>query len=233
MNVSSPPPDDLALVRTVSLTSALEKEIERLIVEGELAPGERLNEIHLAARFGTSRGPLREAARSLEAKGLVTAVRNRGVFVRQLSVAEAFEIYDVRAALLGLAGQLLAQRMNDAILAALSEQLEAMEMAARAGDFEAYYPLNLGFHAFIMEHAGNRTLVNEYNRFVKKLHLFRQRSLVQGGGLAVSNREHREMVDALASGDVERAGAAHRRHIERAKLRLIEAMRNDGGTVAD
>src|SRR3546814_7199089 len=65
------PLDDLTVVKTVSLTNALEKQIERLIVEGELAPGERLNEIQLAGRFGTSRGPLREATRSLEAKGFV------------------------------------------------------------------------------------------------------------------------------------------------------------------
>jgi DNA-binding GntR family transcriptional regulator len=56
------------------------------------------------------------------------------------------------------------------------------------------------------------------------MHLFRAKSLVQGGGLAVSNREHREMVDALASGDIERAHATHWRHVERAKARLMAAM---------
>jgi len=67
-------------------------------------------------------------------------------------------------------------------------------------------------------------LLNEYLRFVKKMHLFRAKSLVQGGGLAVSNREHREMVDALASGDVERAHATCWRHVERAKARLLAAL---------
>src|SRR3546814_12008939 len=92
------PLDDLTVVKTVSLTNALEKQIERLIVEGELAPGERLNEIQLAARFGTSRGPLREATRSLEARGFVGGIRNRGVFVRQLRGEEAPEGNDVPAA---------------------------------------------------------------------------------------------------------------------------------------
>lgn len=218
------PLDDLTVVKTVSLTNALEKQIERLIVEGELAPGERLNEIQLASRFGTSRGPLREATRSLEAKGFVEVIRNRGVFVRQLSVEEALEVYDVRAALFGLAGRLLAQKMNDELLAKLNRQLDAMEAAAAKSDFETYYPLNLEFHRTIVESAGNKTLFSEYLRFVKKMHLFRAKSLVQGGGLAVSNREHREMVDALASGDVERAHATHWRHVERAKARLLAAL---------
>jgi len=218
------PLDDLTVVKTVSLTSALEKQIERLIVEGELAPGERLNEIQLASRFGTSRGPLREATRSLEAKGFVEVIRNRGVFVRKLSAEEAMEVYDVRAALFGLAGRLLAQKMDDQLLAKLNAQLEGMEVAAGRSDFETYYPLNLEFHRTIVEATGNKTLLAEYLRFVKRMHLFRGKSLVQGGGLAVSNREHREMVDALASGDVERAHATHWRHVERAKARLLTAL---------
>src|SRR3546814_19497757 len=185
------PLDDLTVVKTVSLTNALEKQIERLIVEGELAPGERLNEIQLAGRFGTSRGPLREATRSLEAKGFVEVIRNRGVFVRQLSVEEALEVYDVRAALFGLAGRLLAQKMNDELLAKLNRQLDVMEAAAAQSDFETYYPLNLEFHRTIVESTGNKMLLAEYLRFVKKMPLFRSKSLVPGGGLGVSNRERK------------------------------------------
>src|SRR3546814_17755506 len=99
-----------------------------------------------------------------------------------------------------------------------------MEAAAAQSDFETYYPLNLEFHRTIVESAGSKTLFAEYLRFVKKMHLFRAKSLVQGGGLAVSNREHREMVDALASGDVERPHAAHWRHVERATERLLTAL---------
>jgi DNA-binding GntR family transcriptional regulator len=205
----------------------LERELESLIVSGELPPGERINEIRLARRFGTSRGPIREATRSLEAKGLVEVVRNRGVFVRRLTLQEAIEIYDLRCALFGLAGRLLAARMNDDILDRLKASLEAMDAAAGKRDFDSYYPLNLAFHGYVVERAESATLAREYAAMVKKLHLFRARSLVQGGGLAVSNREHREIVDALASGDVDRAHAACWRHVERAKHRMLAAVESD------
>lgn len=218
------PGDELSVVRRVSLTRALERQLERLIEEGELSPGERLNENQLAMRFGTSRGPLREATRSLEAKGFLESKRNRGVFVRQLSLDEALDIYDLRAALFGLAGRLVAQRMTDDLLRRLSGLVEAMDDAAARSDFEAYYPLNLTFHGTIVEASGNRMLVHEYQRFVKKMHLFRQRSLVQGGGLAVSNREHAEMLASLAAGDPERAHTTHWLHVERAKHRLVAAV---------
>jgi DNA-binding GntR family transcriptional regulator len=166
----------LRILRTVSLTNVLEREIESLIVSGELPPGERINEIQLARRFGTSRGPIREATRSLEAKGLVEVVRNRGVFIRRLSLDEAIEIYDIRSALFGLAGRLLAARMSDQILDHLNASLETMDRAAELRDFDSYYPLNLAFHSFVVEKAGNATLAREYAAMVKKLHLFRART---------------------------------------------------------
>ncbi|HDZ73177.1 MAG TPA: FCD domain-containing protein [Aurantimonas coralicida] len=219
--------DDLAILKTSSLTSALEKQLERLIADGELAPGERLNEIHLSNRFGTSRGPLREATRSLEAKGFVEVIRNRGVFVRQLNIEEVLEIYDIRGALFGLAGRLVAQKMTDDMLGRLTRQIRDMEAAAAAGDFDTYYPLNLQFHRSIVEASGNKALIDEYSRLVKKMHLFRTKSLVQGGGLAVSNCEHNEMLNALASGDAERAHATHWRHVERAKYRMLAAIEDE------
>src|SRR3546814_13367205 len=90
-------------------------------------------------------------------------------------------------ALFGLAGRLLAQKMNDELLAKLNRQLDVMEAAAAQSDFETYYPLNLEFHRTIVESTGNKMLLAEYLRFVKKMHLFRAKSLVQVGGLAVSN----------------------------------------------
>jgi DNA-binding GntR family transcriptional regulator len=212
------------LLRDSSLTGALERDLEDLILTGQLKPGERLNEIRLATRFGTSRGPLREATRSLQGKGLVEIIRNRGVFVRGVSDEEALEIYDVRAGLFGLAGRLLVDRMNDAVLAKLSEDLDRMDVVAAERDFDTYYPLNLEFHHFLVTSTGNATLVTEYNRFVDKLHLFRARSLVDAGGMAVSNREHRNMIDALASGIRERAQEAFFRHVERAKFRLLGSL---------
>jgi DNA-binding GntR family transcriptional regulator len=223
-----PERDELLILKTVSLTSALERQLESLIVRGELAPGERLNEIQLAARFGTSRGPLREATRSLEAKGFVEAIRNRGVFVRQLSLSEACEVYELRSVLFGLAGRLLAPRMTDEIQIKLETLVEAMERASKASDLDAYYPLNLEFHDVIVNAAGNQTLAAEYHRFVKKMHLFRVKSLVQGGGLAVSNHEHAQILEALTSRDPDRAFTAHWGHVDNAMRRMIAAVKATG-----
>lgn len=215
--------DDLQIVRTVSLTSALERKIKRLVITGELEPGARLNENQLAARFGTSRGPLREALRSLEAKGFLQSVRNRGVFVRRLSIKEAREVYEVRAVLFGLAGRLAAERITEGRLSHLKQLMAGMDAAAGKEDVDAYYGLNLAFHNEILEAAGNRTLLEEYERLVARMHLFRVKGLSLGGGLAVSNKEHAEIVAALEAGDPDRAEAANIAHVAQGKIRVTAA----------
>src|SRR5512132_4549303 len=106
----------LDLLREQSLTSLVLRELERQIESGDLAPGAKLNEADVAADLRVSRGPVREAFRALEQTGLVRTEKNRGVFVRQVSLEEANEIYEVRAALEGMIGRLAAKRVRPAQL---------------------------------------------------------------------------------------------------------------------
>jgi DNA-binding GntR family transcriptional regulator len=216
---------DIDILRTRSLASVLEREIEKRILSGEIPAGGRINENQLAVEFGTSRGPIREAIRALEGAVLVESIPNRGTFVRSMSVDEVREVYDVRAALFGLAGRLLAERAGADALARLDGFIAHMDAAASERDFDSYYPLNVAFHAFILDACGNVTLAREYKSFVKRLTLFRARSLVQGGGLTVSNREHREMVESVRARDPEWAHEAHWRHVANAKNRLLAVVR--------
>ena len=87
------PHPTIALLRSASLSSAAQHEIERMILEGELGPGSKLTEAWLSERLGVSRGPIREAFRMLEEAGLVRQEKNRGVFVRDIPLEEALEIY--------------------------------------------------------------------------------------------------------------------------------------------
>lgn len=219
--------DDLEVVRTTSLTGAIEHELEHMILSGEFRPGERLNELQLSTRFRTSRGPLREALRSLQAKGYVEVVRNRGVTVRAIPVAEALEIYDLRAAVFGLAGRLLVGLATEDLIDKLNVYLNTLDQYAEQRDFDNYYPLNLAFHEFLITATGNGTLIREYKSLVNKLHLCRVKSLVQAGGLSVSNREHREMVEAVMSRDARRAQEAFFSHVENAKFRFISTLNKE------
>jgi DNA-binding GntR family transcriptional regulator len=226
------PADPLAQLRArraKSLSSLAAEELERMIINGELQAGDRINESTLAQMFGISRGPIREACRSLEKSSLVRVVANRGVFVREISVAQAAEIYDVRAHLFGLAGRLAAGRVSKRDVDELLAMVREME---RARDIDAYYPLNVNFHARLVELSGNGRLADLYKSLGKELHLFRRRGLVHGESMVSSNREHSRIIDALRTGDAGLAESEMVGHIQAGKDRLLKgAHETHSGTV--
>lgn len=207
-----------------SLTSRVQARIESLIMSGELRGGDRVNEIALSQRFGTSRGPIREACRALAQEGLLVAVPNRGVFVRELDLREALEVYDIRSALDELMGRLIAERITDAEIAELWETIEEMDAAAQAKDLDRYYPVNLAFHNKLLAFANNRRLERLYRGLVKELHLFRRKGLLQRGSMRISNEEHRQIVEAIADRDPIAASVNMKSHVMAAKQRLLAAM---------
>ena len=202
----------IALLRTTSLATVVQDEILRMLREGALASGAKLSEVALATRLGVSRGPVREAFRALEESGLVRREKNRGVFVRLISPAEAAELYDLRAGLDELAARLLVPVVTDAQIAELRRMLARLDRLGPAG-IDAYFPLNLAFHDRIVAMTGNGRLLVAYRRVIDEMHLLRRHGLAHGGGLRVSNAEHRALVDALARRDAPAAARAAREHV--------------------
>jgi phosphonate utilization transcriptional regulator len=213
----------LQLVQSNSLPALVQVEIEQLILRGELGIGQRINESELAVRFGTSRGPIREALRALEESRLVRSEKNRGVFVREISVAEADEIYDVREVLDQLIGQRVAERITPERLRSLEAVLTEMDEATHRQDVKSYHSLNLKFHDMLVDFAGNARLTESYRLLTRGLLLFRLRGLQDGGGFAVSNTEHAAVVRAIAQRDSARAGQLLRQHAAKSRARMHKA----------
>ena len=222
MSAHLAPHPTITLLQTSSLTSVVQGELERMILSGELAPGAKLTEMALAARLGVSRGPLREAFRMLDEAGLVRTEKNRGVFVRDLPVDEAVEIFDLRAAMDELVGRRLAERITPAQLKEVRGLVERMEQAVKAKDAQQYHLLNLAFHDRLVELAGNRKLTATYRKLTKELSLFRRRNLADGVLLPISVGEHRQIVKAIASGDAGAAGKAMFDHVIESRDRTIK-----------
>jgi len=215
----------IEILRNESLTTLVQRELERRILAGELMPGDKVNEEFIADQLNVSRGPVREAFRALESAGLVRTEKNRGVFVRQVSIDEADEIYELRAGLDELIGRLLAQRIQPGQLAELRDLLKKMQAAARAKSVADYYPLNVKFHDSLAEFTGNRTLHAHYRRLVNELHLYRRETLARGAdSFPISTREHAGIVDALARRDGDRAATLLYEHAMESRERLHAAL---------
>ncbi len=211
-------------LRQRSLVLEVRDALEGMILRGEVPAGERLNEIHLAEQLGVSRGPVREAARSLEREGLVKTVANQGVFVRKLSLDDALELYDLRA---GIAGYLCIRAAKSATpqdTADLSGFVDRMQDAARNGDEERYFELNLAFHDRVAIASGATRAKDLYTSLGKEVRLLRLRVLTGGASLILSNAEHDRIVRAIESGDEEAAGREGAQHHINGKLRLLETL---------
>jgi phosphonate utilization transcriptional regulator len=215
------PHPTITLLQTSSLASVAQGELERMILGGELAPGAKLTEMALATRLGISRGPLREAFRMLEEAGLVRTEKNRGVFVRDIPIEEAIEIFDLRAAMEELVGRRLAESIGAAQLKEVRAMVDAMERVVKAADARGYHLLNLQFHERLVEMAGNRKLTAIYRKLIKELSLFRRLNLADGWLMPISAGEHRAIVKAIASGDAQAAGRAMFEHVMESKERTV------------
>ncbi len=226
------PPATVAEVRARTLVGVVQAELERRILGGRIAPGERLNEQVIADELSVSRGPVREACRGLAEIGLVTLIPNRGAFVKQLTRADAIDVYDLRAGLLGLSASLLAARMDPRITGELDGFVKEMEKAARAEDAGRFGTLNTAFHDCIVRSSGNARLTKLYRGLVKEFQLFRVHAVASKGALVASNQEHREIVRALKAGDASLSYRISSGHVEHGKQRMLAALETAGGSAA-
>jgi len=210
----------IALIQTNSLPALVQRELERMILAGDLPAGSKLREIEVASMLGVSRGPVREAFRALEESGLVRLEKNRGVFVRQIDIAEADQIFELRAVLDEFAGRRAAHNATPAQAGELLALVERMERAVTGGDVDGYLEANLAFHDRIIELAGNAKLTFVYRRLVNELHLHRRAALGQSGIMSVSMREHRLIVDHIAARRAAAAGRALSEHAMASRERV-------------
>ena len=213
----------IAMLQTSSLTSAVQQALERMITAGEIGPGDKLNEAALAEHLGVSRGPVREAFRVLEEAGLLTLKKNRGVYVRQIPLQEALEIYELRAIMEAQVGAVLAETASEEQLASLQTMIDSMEQAVQAQDAALYYRLNVEFHETLVSFAGNRKMYLLYRRLTRELALFRRRNLEAQDLLTGSIQEHREVLSAIRSRDAQGAADTLRRHVLQSRERTARS----------
>jgi phosphonate utilization transcriptional regulator len=219
----------IALIQTNSLPALVQRELERMILAGDLPAGAQLRETDVASMLGVSRGPVREAFRALEESGLVRLEKNRGVFVRQIGVAEADDIFELRAVLDEFAGRRAAQKSTPDDAADLRGLIGRMEKAVARGDVDGYHDANIAFHDRIVQLAGNPKLTLLYRRLVNELHLHRRAALGQAGILPVSVREHRAIVDHIAARQAAAAGRALYDHAMASRDRVHQTGGNAAG----
>jgi DNA-binding GntR family transcriptional regulator len=199
-----------SLTRTMYREQIKEVLLER-ILNREYEPGERIVETRVAREFGVSQGPVREALRELESLRLVVSEPFVGVSVRAITPQELGEIYPVRSGLEEVAARTAAPRLGGDVHA-LEDELAAMRAVAPTGAVHEFMLHDVQFHRLIVEGSGNRTLRELWT----SLHVEARTMITYAryGDLTAIAESHVAILDALRTGDAERASAALREHFE-------------------
>ena len=203
--------------------------LRRAIIDGRLAPGARLTERELTEMMGVSRTVIRETLRQLESEGLIANVPHKGPVVRALSLAEAQDLYTIRAVLEGLAARLFVQNAGDAGVQRLAQALDVVVGAYERGDAQEVLETKNRFYEALFEGAGSETLSSMLGTLHARIWRWRALGLSHpqrsGSRSQQSIQGLRAMLAAIRRRDAEAAEALTREEAQRAAtevMRLIE-----------
>ena len=201
--------------------------IERLrdmIVQGELAPGTKLNERVLCERLRLSRTPVREAIKYLASEGLVELVPNRGAIVTPITAVAVREMFVVMGALEGLAGELACANASDADIAEIRALHYQMLVHHARGELAEYFRYNQQIHLRLVECTGNVTLANTYRALNGHVRRARYMANLSRERWDAAVAEHEEILNALMRRDSVTLQALLRNHLGTKMVVVMEAL---------
>lgn len=199
--------------------------LRKAILTGELKPGERLMEIHLANRLGVSRTPIREAIRKLELEGLVIMIPRRGAEVAQITEKSLKDVLEVRRALDALCAELACDRITEEEQGRLKEACGAFERATRTKDATIIAKADVKFHDIIIQATGNQRLVQLINNLSEQMYRYRFEYIKDENRHDSLVNEHRIIYQSIVSGDKKRAAETARLHIDNQEKSIIRQIR--------
>lgn len=209
-------PDEFS-VRRENLSDAAEAVIRDMIVDGRLAAGERINEVHLALRLGLSRTPLREALNRLVSEGAIESRPRIGYFVKPLTLAECDQIYDLRPILdpaaLSMAGLPSARQLS---------RLEALNRKiVRDSSPQAFVALDEEWHLALLEHCPNRALVEIIQGVMMRTRRYELALIEEEAGPERAAADHQRILTCLARSDLNGACEALKLNMQNGKAPIM------------
>ena len=206
------------MIETLSVTNSIVEYLRSKIITGELAGGQKLNESQLSSQLGISRPPIREAFRMLEHEHVITSVPRKGVYVKELSVKDCRELYEMREMFECFAIDLLKAQNISSLPDVSSVLILASGLSIPPADDQnqrlKYHKIFAGFHIKLVEASGNSRLNYFYNSIQSALHRYQFMYLSLPGAGPHSLEDHRQVLNAIEAGVHEEAKTYLKAHID-------------------
>lgn len=212
-----------------SQTERAYRTMKRSIMENELVPAAFYLERELAELLGMSRTPVREAARRLEAEGFVEIRPRHGITVLPISPEDMTEIYALLSELEPMAAELAATNgLSEEQLNQISNCVEIMDKALEEGDLDAWADADHDFHQMLVGFSGNKRLIWVISTFWDQVYRARKVTLRMREKPVASNRDHRNLVQAIRDQDPVKAREIHKKHRDQAAKTLVRLISKHG-----
>ncbi len=221
---SEPGKSDLKpdLIGRTALAVEITNRLRQMILEGQLQPGEKIREKLLTEQFGVSRTPLREALKVLAAEGLLELIPHRGTVVTKQSDAEIAEVFQVLAALEGLAGELAARNASEKGLKEIRAMTEKLRRSYEETDRPTYFRINQDIHKALLGMAGNETLAKSHELLAHRIQRARYQANLTPARWRAAVEEHEAISDALCKRDAKETAELMKDHLLK-KLKSISS----------
>jgi DNA-binding GntR family transcriptional regulator len=201
-------------------------ELKQWIQNATFAPGAFLSERQLAVRLGMSKTPIKAALERLEAEGFVSVSPQQGIVVRDLSVHEIADQFEIRLALESYVLRTLAGKLNEAQAGRLRDNLHRQLLAAKTDDLVTTIALDTALHTLFCEFLGNQEILRVMVHLREKMHRVVTRVFEQSTNrLTASYREHKAIADAVLEGNADHAVVALEEHLNYGKQLLLSPRR--------
>lgn len=198
--------------------------LRQAILKGELQPGERLMEIKLAEALGVSRTPIREAIRKLELEGLVVMIPRKGAAVANITEKDTKDVLEVRRTLEMFAVEVACDRITEEQISRLEEAAKEFE-ASKGADLIRIAETDMKFHEIIYEATWNDRLMQMLNNLRENMYRYRIEYLKDPHYYDSLVNEHRQILEAIKTGDKETARVCMRNHIDNQQLAVISRIK--------
>lgn len=199
--------------------------LRKAILTGELKPGERLMEIHLANKLGVSRTPIREAIRKLELEGLVLMIPRRGAEVAQITEKSLKDVLEVRRALDALCAELACDRISEEETEKLRLACDRFEHTVSTADVATIAAADVAFHDIIVQATGNERLIQLINNLSEQMYRYRFEYIKDESRHDNLVHEHRMIYESIIRRDKVKAAEAARIHIDNQEKSVIRQIR--------
>ncbi len=203
------------------------KTLRQAILKGELKPGERLMEIHLADRLGVSRTPIREAIRKLELEGLVTMIPRRGAEVARITEKNMRDVLEVRRALDAFSCELACDRITRQEEEELHKACEEFAAATETMDATVIVAADVKLHDIIVRAAGNERLTELINNLSEQMYRYRFEYIKDTNNFDRLIEEHRIIYESIRKKDKQTAAQTAKLHIDNQERSILSLLRNE------